>query len=158
MEPSTQQDSEISSDLFRSSKRRKFYRKRTDAEDEDPSSVTPSASLPLPPPEPELMTIDELISQNGQHASPSKQSDDETPLSVAEILRQRKVAQRRRGGIEFTNSAISTPNTLQPGDALVEKDDTPPDIKAVIERFAPQTGQVSDVADKHMYARPSSTL
>ena len=105
------------------------------------------------------MTVDELISNHGHLTKTQDQKMDEEPLSVAEILRQRKAALRRKGGIEFANNHASTSNTPQAGDALVVKeDDTPADIKSVIERFAPQTGQITDVADKHMYAIPPHTL
>ena len=136
-------------DLFRPSKRRKFYRKRSDVEDEGSPTPPPSA------PPPESMTVDELISHHAHQTEAHDQRTDDEPLSIPEILRQRKAALRRKGGIEFTNIPTSTSAAPQTSDALVAKeDDTPADIKAVIERFAPQTGQVSDVADKHMYAFP----
>ena len=148
MEISPQDEADDSSDLFRPSKRQKFYRKRTDAEDEDLPSV-PSGPLPS-------VTVDELISHHARLTDNQDQKLDDKPLSVAEILRQRKAVLRRKGGIEFTNSHASASTPPQTSDALVVKeDDTPAEIKSVIERFAPQTGQVSDVADKHMYALPS---
>ena len=138
-------------DLFRPSKRRKFYRKRTDAEDE----ALPTVSSAPPP---ESMTVDELISHHGHLTDTPDQKIDEESSSVAEILRNRKAALRRKGGIEFNNSHTSTSATPQTSDALeVKEDDTPADIKLVIDRFAPQTGQVSDVTDKHMYAFPQPT-
>lgn len=149
MESSPRIDSENSSDLFRPSKRRKFYRKRTDGEDQA------SPTLPSTTPPPVSMTVDELITHHAHLTEAQDQNTDQEPLSVADILRQRKAALRRKGGIEFTNKHTSTSSTPQAGDALILKeDDTPADIKSVIERFAPQTGQVSDVADKHMYAFP----
>ena len=149
MEFSPQNEGENSSDLFRSSKRRKFYRKRTDGEDQA------SPALPSATPPPVSMTVDELITHHAHLTETQDRNTDGEPLSVAEILRQRKAALRRKGGIEFTNSHACTSSIPQTGDALIVKeDDTPADIKSVIERFAPQTGQVSDVADKHMYAFP----
>lgn len=137
-------------DLSRPSKRKKFYRKRTDAEDEGLSTVSSG-------PPSESMTVDELISHQGHLTETQEQKTDEDLSPVAEILRQRKPFSRRKGGIEFTNSHTTTSTTPQTGDALILKeDDTPADIKSVIERFAPQTGQVTDVADKHMYAFPST--
>ena len=146
MESSPRAESENSADLFRPSKRRKFYRKRTDADDQASPPLSSTTTPPLAP-----MTVDEFISH---HAHSTETPDQKTEhLSVAEILRQRKAALRRKGGIEFTNSHASTSSTPQTSDALIAKeDDTPADIKSVIERFAPQTGQVTDVADKHMYA------
>ena len=140
-------DPDTLSDHFTpSSKRRKFYRKRTDAQyDAEPAlSSAPS---------PQSMTLDQLIQNHAHPTQPHRQDADEEPSSVAEILRQRKAALRRKGGVEFTNNSTSTATASKPSDALTVKgDETPADIKAVVERFAPQTGQVSDVADKHMYA------
>ncbi len=140
-------DPDTLSDHFTpSSKRRKFYRKRTDAQHD----AEPALSSAPPP---QSMTLDQLI-QNHAHPTQSHHQDpDEEPSSVADILRQRKAALRRKGGVEFTNNNTSTATASKPSDALIVKgDETPADIKAVVERFAPQTGQVSDVADKHMYA------
>ena len=154
MNYSSQIEGGNSSDRFRPSKRRKFYRKRTDAEDEGPPNVS---SAPSPPPE--SMTVEELIFHHGHLTGSQDEKTAEEPLSVADILRHRKAALRRKGGIEFTNSHTSMPTTSQTSDALVVKeDDTPADIKSVIQRFAPQTGQVSDVADKHMYVFPPVPL
>lgn len=98
------------------------------------------------------MTVDELISHHAHLTETEDRNIEEEPLSIAEILRQRKAALRRKGGIEFTKSHASTPTAPQRSDALaLKEDDTPADIKLVIERFAPQTGQVSDVADKHIF-------
>ena len=148
MQSNPPSEAENSSDLFRPSKRRRFYRKRTDAEDE----ALPTVSSPPPP---ESMTVDELISHHGHLTDNPDQKIEEESASVAEILRLRKAALRRKGGIEFNNSHTSTSATPQSSGALeVKGDDTPADIKLVIDRFAPQTGQVSAITDKHMYAFP----
>ncbi len=145
--------SPVSSDSFRPAKRRRFYRKRTDTEDDEASDNL----LPQTAPTPELQTVEELISQNGNIRESDNQIEDEAPLSVADLIRQRKAIQRRRGGIEFTNFTSSV--TANPDNALVVKeDDTPADVKSVIERFAPQTGQISDTTDKHMYVLPSRSF
>ena len=105
------------------------------------------------------MTVDELISHHAHVTQTQDEKPNEEPLSIAEILRQRKAALRRKGGIEFSNTQSSTSTEPQTNDALAAKeDDIPADIRSVIERFAPQTGQVSDVADKHMYALSSSII
>ena len=152
MDTNMQEDDQIPSEFFRPAKRRKFYRKRSDAEDKKASEAT------IPPcvASPELQTVDELISQNSRMSGvQGRMEDEDRPLSVAEILRQRKAVQRRRGGIEFSNlnASTSTPDTPEPSDALVEQEnDVLPDNDSVISRFAPQTGQVSEtVNDKHMY-------
>lgn len=152
------------SDLFRPSKRQRFYRKRTDKGGEDDACVTTDGAAISPEP----MTVDDLISRNkdvgqGEGQQEDDGNDDQIPLSFAEVLRQRKASQRRRGGIEFTNlhSSNSAPHQSQPSGApVLKEEDIPSDIKLVVERFAPQTGQgrVSDTADKHMYGTPFFTL
>ena len=151
MDGDTQNDRQDSADLFRPAKRRKAYRKRTDLEEEE--APKPESHRSVPPPEP--MTVDELIAQNGHNTLSQGKAEEEAALSIAEILRSRKATARRRGGIEFTNNNPSNSTTSQPSDALIEREDeTPADIKSVIERFAPQTGQVTDTTDKHMYIFP----
>ena len=139
------QTAELPSDLsVRPAKRRKFYRKRAETEDDGDGSVVthgePTAST-------ELLTVEELISQNGHPATAEVQAE-ETKLSVAEVLRQRKAAQRRKGGIDFSNTNTITTAPLT-SDALIVKEDPVEQLKTVVDRFAPQTGQVADV-DKHM--------
>lgn len=158
MDINMQEDGQIPSDVFRPVKRRKFYRKRSDAEENEASDAAPLSSIPTIA-SPGLQTVDELISQKGGTPGAAERQDEEDgPLSVAEILRQRKAAQRRRGGVEFSNlnSSSSAPATPQTSDALVEREDeVPVDIRSVASRFAPQTGQVSEsVNDKHMYVLP----
>ncbi|KAI9868701.1 MAG: hypothetical protein M1813_004551 [Trichoglossum hirsutum] len=126
--------------LFRPLKRRRFYRKRTDGDDigtrdDDP---VPVATPTLPSlPSPELLQKIE-----GDTDEPAK-------LDMAEILRLRKL-RCRRNGIEFTvarppGSGSGTPQPDTDEDAEM----TPEEVKKVVNRFAPQTGQVMDV-DKHM--------
>ena len=151
MDWDAQNDEQNSADLFRPAKRRKFYRKRTDVEEEEEEEAPkPESHRSVPSPEP--MTVNELIARNRHNTPPQEKCDEEAALSIAEILRQRKVTARRRGGIEFTNNNPSNSTAPQPSEALIEREDeTPADIKSVIERFAPQTGQVTDTTDKHMY-------
>lgn len=147
-------DNNPSRDSFRPAKRRRFYRKRNDTNDDEPSDASALPAVAVP----ELQTVDELLSQNGHTAKPPTPSVED-PLSVADLIRQRKAIQRRRGGIEFTNmnSGSSTSDLPEPSGTLVEKDDSA-DIRSVIGRFAPQTGQVSETTDKHMYGCPSLLL
>ena len=145
-----------SSQSFRPAKRRRFYRKRTETDDEDASDAPPTLAAVTP----ELQTVDELISHNGLGKNVFPHPDDETAPSIADLVRQRKAIQRRRGGIEFTNlnPSLAASNGLSLEEALVvREDDTPADIKSVIERFAPQTGQITETTDKHMYALPSQS-
>ncbi|KAI4149911.1 MAG: hypothetical protein LQ340_004378, partial [Diploschistes diacapsis] len=76
-------------------------------------------------------------------------------LVVADIIRQRKAFQRRKGGgIEFSanrKSAVET--TREDNDDFPEVPDTSeaPEsgLKTVTSRFAAQTGQVKEELDKH---------
>lgn len=145
------ENQDVSSDLKPPpSKRQKFYRKREILEDERIDDI-PIADHNTTSVTPEALTIEELISHHASQPNIPLQNEESTQLSTAEILRHRKAAQRRRFGIEFTNvdkPKINT-TTLESSNALTEKDDTASEIKTVIDRFAPQTGQVADV-NKHM--------
>lgn len=141
-----------SSDLnIRPFRRRKFYRKRGKVDDSATiddinSEINKDDDAARP------FTKEGLISYHGQNQDVEEQGREvDSRLPAAQILRQRKAAQRRRGGIEFTNADNSRISAAAPGngDALIEKDDTVQEIKTVVDRFAPQTGQVADV-DKHM--------
>ncbi|MCJ1413710.1 hypothetical protein MMC32_000034 [Xylographa parallela] len=138
----------------RPAKRRKFYRRRAESDQEDLAQA-PQKTIPQQP----SLTLDELVTSEG--AAPDLCSHDEDArLSVAEILRQRKAAQRKRAGIEFSNSShgATNPATSQLSNALTTADSIPSAIDAVIDRFTPQTGQVIDVDNKHMMAYIDSEL
>lgn len=140
-------------DSSRPPKRRRFYRKRTDTEDDDASDTPPPPTVATP----ELHIGNQLISHNGHAGNDTVHTDEEASLSVADLVRQRKAIQRRRGGLEFTNlnPPISASNTTGSSDSLaIKEDETPANIKSVIERFASQTGQSSETTDKHMYVLP----
>ncbi|MCJ1262248.1 hypothetical protein MMC22_002118 [Lobaria immixta] len=150
----------ISSDInIHPFKRRKFYRKRGEADNpatiddinsETNKDVDAAGSL----------AIEGLLSHQGQSQDVVEHGREEgSRLPTAQILRQRKAAQRRRGGIEFTNASNTriSAATSENCDALIEKDDSIQDMKTVVDRFAPQTGQVADV-DKHMMAYIESGL
>ena len=136
-------------------KKRKFYRKRTgyDGETSDNATVVESQS---PPPPTELLTLDEMISRNSEASLLRIEEQQIAPLSVAELLRQRKALQRRRGGIGFANTGTTTSTTLPPAQTKhleSEEQNSLSKLVTVADRFAPQTGQVADV-DQHMYAEP----
>lgn len=141
-----------SSDLnIRPSKRRKFYRKRGEADDpatiDEINSATNKNNDAARP-----LVVESLVPHHGQDQDVEEQAREENSrLPAAQILRQRKAAQRRRGGIEFTNASNTRISAAAPenNDALTEKDDSMQEIKTVVDRFAPQTGQIADV-DKHM--------
>ncbi len=138
-------------------KRRKVYRRRPQSEDEEDEGIQISPSTAIAP---ELVSLNELLSQNNRDADPKAYHEQKTPLSVAEILRLRKSAQRRRGGIEYRSintASQSEASGSQATSSLLDKDDTLDKIITVVDRFAPQTGQVEDV-DQHMYAMPHFAL
>ncbi|KAI4247469.1 MAG: hypothetical protein L6R40_001417 [Gallowayella cf. fulva] len=75
-------------------------------------------------------------------------------MDFIEILRRRRAAQRKRAGIEFgkaTSLAGSSATEVTFGNEIIGKDDSLEKILTVVDRFAPQTGQVADV-DKHIDA------
>lgn len=128
---------------FRPAKRRKIYRKTANNKDDSPEST--------PQPTVARLTLDELVISQG--LLPGQISASETAeVPVAEILRQRRYVQRRKGGIEFTNNGYgqkSSLNGLQNSKALQGRGESTADLEATVNRFAPQTGQVVN-ADKHM--------
>ncbi len=136
-------------------KKRKVYRKRPQSEDEEDDGIhIPTAIAPEP------MSLNELIAQSSRYVDAKAYDEQQTPLSVAEILRQRKAAQRRKGGIEYrtVDTASRTESSgTQATSSLLDKDDSLGRIVTVVDRFAPQTGQVADV-DQHMYAIPHFAL
>ncbi|MCJ1437964.1 hypothetical protein MMC27_007351 [Xylographa pallens] len=138
----------------RPAKRRKFYRRRAESEQED-LAQTPPKILP----QQHSLTLDELVNSEGAAPDPSPY-DEDAPISVAGILRQRKAAHRKRAGIEFSNSSngATNPAISQLSNALTTADSIPSAIDAVINRFTPQTGQVIDVDNKHMMAYIDSEL
>ena len=123
--------------VFRSSKRRKIYRKR-----ETSVSPVPTASANLP-------------SIAFQQPAPEAASVPDIELSVSDILRQRKLLQRKKGGgIEFSASKSGQDGTTGESFELQSRGDAStvpdPEVKQIASRFAPQTGQVKEVMDRHM--------
>ena len=134
---------------FRPAKRRKQYRRRND-EDEQHNPSVPEISTPQPlvASEPENFDVPQDSLLEGR-ASPALLED----VSLSELLRQRKLLQRRKGGIEFTNKGESDEKQMilvESNGRPTEQDEIASEIEKVVNRFAPQTGQVADV-DKHMY-------
>ena len=133
-------------DLFRPSKRRKFYRKRAGIHDDHPDSLSPQLLSPTPAP---LET--QSPDRNGKTSASSSNEEEGGSASVADILRQRKTAQRKRAGVEFTSGVKTT--AVAPSHEIVfrENDSTPDAVTLMGSRFAPQTGRVTEETDKHMY-------
>lgn len=149
MELPIQMDITPSGPSLRPFKRRKCYRKRAEIEspasgDDIKSESNEEEAKPL--------TLDELITRHGLDHNMTVEDGEDSQFSAAQILRQLKAVPKRRGGIEFTiptvNARTDSPEP-EDSDHLKDKDATTQDIKTVVDRFAPQTGQVADV-DKHM--------
>ncbi|CZR50483.1 uncharacterized protein PAC_00356 [Phialocephala subalpina] len=147
--------------LFRPSKKRKVYRQRTAADDEETTAASPpSTATPLSP-STNPQSLDELISSASNN--PVNNGGEEVegvPVSMAEILRMRKM-KKRVGGVEFRaetqshtpkdDSQALVPHTeaLEQAGGLAEN--------GVPRKFAPQTGAVGDV-NRHMMAYIDSEL
>ena len=139
-------------------KKRRFYRRRPQSEDDDGNSD--DISVPYTANATESVPLEKLISQGSSNADVDVAGEQRQSLSVSEILRQRKAMLRKKGGIEFRNdSTASKIDSLesQAGNSLLDEDETLNRIITVVDRFAPQTGQVADV-DQHMYATPHFLL
>ena len=135
--------------VFRPAKRRKQYRRRND-KDVEHVPLAPERDLPqsseVPQPNDSLDNAPSLLDRQ---ASPVIIEE----LSLTELLRQRRILQRRKGGIEFTNRGEPSEQQetlVESIDGPSEQDEIANEIEKVVNRFAPQTGQIADV-DKHMY-------
>lgn len=149
MELPTQMDTTPPDPSLHPFKRRNCYRKRAEIEGHaSGDDIKPESNEEEARP----LTLDELITHHGLDRNMTVEEVEDSQFSAAQILRQLKAVQRRRGGIEFTiptvNARTDSPEP-EDSDQLKDKDETSRDIKTVTDRFAPQTGQVADV-DKHM--------
>ncbi|KAK4227627.1 hepatocellular carcinoma-associated antigen 59-domain-containing protein [Podospora fimiseda] len=137
--------------VFRAGKKRKAYRQRAEEEVDNAPSTAAHDATPVAPPT----------------AEATPQEDEEEGLSVAEALRLRNARKHKLGGVgfragQFSNneSATADHNTEQ---GLVVHDgactQTSMDIiGAVNTRFAPQTGLVGEIVNKHMEEYVESEL
>ena len=137
----------------RPSKRRRFYRKRIEDQSDDLNGIgnlalhgQTSSLTPFTP---------EPILQDGQALDVDLGTYNQINNPVGEVLRQRKAMQRRKAGIEFSNtSAKIVSSATSTTVATVEPEEAVDKYVSVTNRFAPQTGQVGADVDKHMYAFP----
>ncbi|KUJ23990.1 uncharacterized protein LY89DRAFT_776190 [Mollisia scopiformis] len=147
--------------LFRPSKKRKVYRQRA-ADDEETTASPPTIATPLSPAAASHpQSLDELISSAASHVAKDGSEEVEgVPVSMAEILRLRKM-KKRAGGVEFR---AETQSHAPRGDeqALVEHIESAGELGGLIDngvprKFAPQMGAVGDV-NRHMMAYIDSEL
>ncbi|KAL9103979.1 MAG: hypothetical protein Q9163_001041 [Psora crenata] len=150
---------QLNEPFIRPSKRQKFYRKRTESEEDD--SDTP---LIIPPKQTEVSNhtmINELIAQHGTTSPNLRPQSCKPAVSIVDLVHRPKAARAKKGGIEFRNSMalLPTPQASTPVVENVEEedDDIPAEIRSVISRFAPQTGHVSEETDKHMPTFPNNS-
>ena len=122
---------------FRPAKRRKVFRQRpaaeSDSEGETPAPISPTAAA---------TTVNS--SESG-----SAESQNEG-ISLAEVLRKRKGAQRRKGGVEFSSSTPQPQASIAAPPAPIQAtSEVLQPVSLIQARFAAPTGQAADV-DKHM--------
>ncbi len=134
--------------LFRPGKKRKIYRHRTDGA-EGQGDLNGSAGE---------------TSEAGADTKAKISDDDEdtsaagTALSVAEALRLRNARRRRLGGVEFRREDVPRTDFLGENSetSLALRDgevDTNPGAEAAMSistRFAPETGLIGELVNKHM--------
>lgn len=123
---------------FRPAKRRKFLRKRQDVEGSE------SALAPFRPPE-----VSAIQSDVESHAI-NQEPHGGKEISVAEIMRLRKLNRSRKGGIEFSTTTSKLHDATPSITTLALRDAEEQRFTAIADRFTPHSGQVVDV-DKHMY-------
>jgi hypothetical protein len=130
-------DDQSSGSLFRSVKRRKITRKPFNDEKPERSSKSRSVS-------PSIDNASVPISPDFGAAVEAEEAE----VSVSEALRRRKLGKARRAGIQFSSTADGQQRTEDEGSRPLAP------IQSAVEvannRFAPQTGKVADVLDKHM--------
>ncbi|KAF3917456.1 hypothetical protein ABW21_db0208532 [Orbilia brochopaga] len=105
---------------------------------------------------PEVGAIDtpQTADGHGSNVATPAPPDDETAqgedsVSVAEILRLRKQAKPKKGGLDFTVDRRAKTPTAEEEEALAEKDAVEKEVNAVVNRFTGQTGAIVDSND-HM--------
>ena len=125
---------------LRPAKRRKIFRQRREDVDsgleENPSGAVSLGSL-------------FAVEESPTVSLPDTQVDD--GLSLSNVLRMRKAAQRKKGGVEFSSSTTQpqAPTNTPPSPTVTQVPDSSAVVSMINSRFAPPTGQVADV-DKHM--------
>lgn len=136
--------------LFRPGKKRKAYRHRAD-EGEGIAAQGDDATHAVETP----------TTSNGGLATKTignHDDDDDDGPSVAEALRLRHAKKHRHGGVAFragpSSLGESNGNESNPEQGLVLHDGPGPEDSAVIggitKRFAPQTGLVGELVNRHM--------
>jgi hypothetical protein len=137
--------------VFRPGKKRKMYRQRAEELEttlSNSNGETPDAGLATP---------------NSAPATPAGPDDEDEGLSVAEVIRRRNARKHRHGGVGFRagplglgdDRATSEENNTDQrlvlhGNADAQQGAEAAVIGGISKRFAPQTGLVGELVNKHM--------
>ena len=139
---------ELAPILFRAGKKRKAYRHRAD---EGEGIATEGGC--------ETQEIETPTASNGSLATATVDNEDEDDgPSVADALRLRNTKKYRHGGVAFRAGPSSlgghSESESNPEQALVLHDGPGSEDSAIIggitKRFAPQTGLVGELVNRHM--------
>lgn len=138
-------------------KKRKTYRQRTEPTSDDTDSkaavVSPTRDESAPAAPKNIGTASPAPVQN------EDVTDEETGLSVAEVLRLRNARKSRLGGVKFGAGNTASGDAAAYGSdglddlslMIREEESKALDVAAGVKRrFAPQTGLAADIVNKHM--------
>ncbi|KAH8815040.1 hypothetical protein F5884DRAFT_851542 [Xylogone sp. PMI_703] len=155
-------DSILPKPIFhRPNKKRKIYRRQHSDEDVESASLVPS--------EPQPQSLDELIASSSAPKSAHSGEDsldeygEKGKVSMAELLRLRKLRKQRAGGVEFRADGVGRHGLMQieeadgDGNGIEPRNGDAIPAVAAVRKFAPQTGTVGDV-NKHMMAYVDSEM
>jgi hypothetical protein len=132
--------------MFRPGKKRKIYRQRPE-EEEDATTKSTTDDFTAPATASDAPTAGDAAEDSGDGRS------------VAEVLRLRNLRKQRHGGVAFRagpygygdDSSATAENSEQ---SMVLHDSADADDSGILggitQRFAPQTGLVGELVNKHM--------
>jgi hypothetical protein len=142
--------------VFRPGKKRKMYRQRADEPDETTSGIEHSNGNGGP-------TTEGSVAAQSTAKPLAEEDDHEHGLSVAEVLRLRNSRKHRPGGVGFRagpsfpgdSSRVTSEENTEQSMVLHGNTDTQQGAEVAViggisKRFAPQTGLVGEVVNKHM--------
>ncbi|KAK0737655.1 hepatocellular carcinoma-associated antigen 59-domain-containing protein [Apiosordaria backusii] len=144
--------------VFKAGKKRKAYRQRI----EEPESATTGGQNAA---EPTTATVPAVAGSETQ--TTAAEEDGEKGLSVTEVLRLRNSRKHKIGGVGFRARLGQTIRDIDDGSAATEEQslvvhggaETEPEVfGGITQRFAPQTGLVGELVNKHMEEYVESAL
>ncbi|AEO65731.1 uncharacterized protein THITE_2113051 [Thermothielavioides terrestris NRRL 8126] len=142
--------------LFRSGKKRKMYRLRADQPIDESNGGAATETGPA--------------ASSTTHAASANYDENDEGLSVAEVLRLRNARKHRSGGVGFragpsshgdepaTGEQDSEQSVVLHGSADAQQGAEAALIGGISKRFAPQTGLVGELVNKHMEEYVESEL